>query len=1016
MATAFLRKFKPILNARRIKPNPLLTYEGLWKLARPNDPVPNENSDWPLTWTHAKVWLEKFRIPGLVIDIKGKVRCRYDPPRVNTHLNHTRFDIILHNKHVWLVNKNVAEFGKRYSGKQPEPELPRPRNSTEISDKWPRPDEKQQKLYFVDSVDEILNIEIGGTTEVAAVTGEEPEDFIRELVLEHNIEPGSLTCRNGVVEGFSICHPADPKIMIRVKRALSGDMVGDQPDDRKSWSDEDRHKNVLEWIKKLSAEMTPKFGLSHYNEQVLGLFDRFRRGPRCGIIKKVSTTCLGIDVVRAYTHFTRSIEKIPVFSKFDRLEKIPEDAPISDETFYLVHSDRPDLILFPQNQDLVPGSVLRYAEECGIKYTILGQLVPHQVLRVDPASVIDEMYESDLQDEDRKYVANLVYGLAARRNNKAAFGQLFQDTEEAKAYSNGQMRVDLAPGLHLVVDQVIRELSEGYRLVAALILNGMRILLHKIVSALGDYAVGVRMDCVYTTLTEEEARLRLTSFTFGKKIGDLRFVQDSLPPEGKLQTAKISWFNIENFNRQTQIRMNDEFDNDEAKRIIEQQTETILDDDTGCEFEVSCEGTPESLLVTGKYPGSGKSRLALHWGNKRKDMLVVCPTNVLCDSIWQKGYTAITTHKLLGRRPRGSEEEKFTPFDVWKYNVILFEEIYFYPVFQLEWIRDFLISHPSKIFIANGDPAQNEPVGQTLSVNFDAYYDQIMRQMFLRRLDLQIPKRYAPRDRERMTKLYDELLREQHDPFVIAKKYLPVVQWKTLTTGSDAARCPHVAFTNESVERVNRWAQSKLSNTLEWKVGDVAIGKTWAKVGKHKINSNSEYLVTEIMQSQMTVKGQDGILRTMKKDRVSKLFKRPWCRTGHSIQGQTVGDKLYIHDPDSFLATARWLRTAVTRCKTLDIILVTFQNPCHMASKTIQQRISNHVIVDRRKGRPFNSKDYVTEHWARQKIKTQGYSCAVCLEPLDLDWSIDRIDNSRAHVKDNCQISCRRCQNASGHR
>ena len=436
--------------------------------------------------------------------------------------------------------------------------------------------------------------------------------------------------------------------------------------------------------------------------------------------------------------------------------------------------------------------------------------IPHQVLRVDPASVIDEMYESDLQDEDRKYVANLVYGLAARRNNKTAFGQLFQDREEAKAYGNGQMRVDLAPGLHLVVDQVIRELSEGNRPVAALILNGMRILLHKIVSALGDYAVGVRTDCVYTTLTEEEARLRLTSFTFGKKIGDLRFVQDSLLPEGKLQTPKISWFNIENFNRQTQIRMNDEFDDDEAKRIIEQQTETILHDDTGCEFEVSREGTPESLLVTGKYPGSGKSRLALHWGNKRKDMLVVCPTNVLCDSIWQKGYTAITTHKLLGRRPRGSEEENFTPFDVSKYNVILFEEIYFYPVFQLEWIRDFMISHPGKIFIANGDPAQNEPVGQTLSVNFDAYYDQIMRLMFLRRLDLQIPKQYAQRDRERMTKLYDELLREQHDPFVIAKKYLPVVQWKTLTSGSVAfgrfagplatARCPHVAFTNKSVE------------------------------------------------------------------------------------------------------------------------------------------------------------------------------------------------------------------------
>ena len=35
----------------------------------------------------------------------------------------------------------------------------------------------------------------------------------------------------------------------------------------------------------------------------------------------------------------------------------------------------------------------------------------------------------------------------------------------------------------------------------------------------------------------------------------------------------------------------------------------------------------------------------------------------------------------------------------------------------------------------------------------------------------------------------------------------------------------------------------------------MAIGKTWARVGKYKINSNSEYIVSEITESQMTVEG-----------------------------------------------------------------------------------------------------------------------------------------------------------------
>ena len=888
--------------------------------------------------------------------------------------------------------------------------------------------------------------------DVVAVTGEEPEDLIRELVRDHNIEPGKLTCRNGVVEGFSIYHPKDKHVTIRVKRALSGDIVGEQPDDRKSWS-EKRHTDVLNWIEKLLAEVTPKFGLSRYNDQTLELFDRFRRGPRCGLIKDFSGNCLGIDVVRAYTYLIQNITEIPVFSKFDRLVKKPikrkerrkkpikpmsyeqlakilgaelsdeeddenprkkdgkyddfddfdykPEQDIFDEIFYLVEIEKPDHILFSQDEDLVPGSVLRYANECGIKYKVRARLKPHKVHKIDPADVIDEMYKSDLRDDDKKYVANLAYGLAARRNNKAAFGELFQDEEEAKAYSDGKMMVNLAPDLYLVVDQVTRELSEGYRPVAALILNEMRILLHKIVSALGESAIAVRTDCVYTTLSKEEARQRLSSFTFGECIGNLRFVEDATPPEGKLRTLKIKdKFDISGMEFPNQIFMKDEFDDDEAKRIIESDGEPIL--------------------ITGKYPGSGKSRLALHWGNRRKDMLVVCPTNVLCDDILRQGYTAITTHKLLGRKPRGSEEEeKFEPFDVSEYKVILFEEIYFYPVFQLEWLYDFMKSNEDKLFIANGDPAQNEPVGQTLNVNFDAYYERIMRQLFPRRLNLQIPKRYAPKDRKKMTRFYDELLRSsenEENPFDIAKKYLPVVSWETLHANDDAARHPHVAFTNESVDRVNRWAQTKIRGTMDWKVGDVAIGKTWARIGKNKINSNSEYFVTEITESQMTVKGRDGILRNVKREQVHGLFKRNWCRTGHSIQGRTIGEKLYIHDPDSYFATARWLRTAITRCQTMDITLVTFRNPCHMSHRVIRQRIKNHVIADKKKGRTFNIEDFVTEEWARKKIKMQGYNCAVCLEPLDLDWSIDRIDNSRAHVKDNCQISCRKCQLASGHR
>jgi len=260
--------------------------------------------------------------------------------------------------------------------------------------------------------------------------------------------------------------------------------------------------------------------------------------------------------------------------------------------------------------------------------------------------------------------------------------------------------------------------------------------------------------------------------------------------------------------------MKDEFDDEEAKKILQKpgrygkQVRIAPENVNPLLMTDEEENTPDPILITGKYPGTGKSRLALKWGNGRKDMLVVCPTNVLCDEISRSGYVAVTTHTLLGKRPLGVEDDQdFKPFDISSYNVILFQEIFFYPVYQLEWTYDFMISNRDKTFVANGDPAQNEPVGQTLNVDFDTYYNEITTWMFPRKLELTIPKRYLEKDRDKMTELYDELLEEKEHPFVIALKYLKVVDWNELKKDKNAAQYPHLAFTNNSTDRINDWAQ-----------------------------------------------------------------------------------------------------------------------------------------------------------------------------------------------------------------
>lgn len=107
----------------------------------------------------------------------------------------------------------------------------------------------------------------------------------------------------------------------------------------------------------------------------------------------------------------------------------------------------------------------------------------------------------------------------------------------------------------------------------------------------------------------------------------------------------------------------------------------------------------------------GKSRLAMRWARQAgKNMLVVCPSNALADKVSKDdGFDAITLHTLVGRRPEGAETSAtFVPTDVSPYDVVLFEEVYFYTVQQLEWLAAFVAAKKeTHMVLANGDPAQN---------------------------------------------------------------------------------------------------------------------------------------------------------------------------------------------------------------------------------------------------------------------------------------------------------------------
>jgi hypothetical protein len=112
----------------------------------------------------------------------------------------------------------------------------------------------------------------------------------------------------------------------------------------------------------------------------------------------------------------------------------------------------------------------------------------------------------------------------------------------------------------------------------------------------------------------------------------------------------------------------------------------------------------------------------------------------------------------------------------------------------------------------------------------------------------------------------------------------------------------------------------------------------------------------------------------------NKYLKRPYCRTAHSSQGLTLGDKMYIHNYKSNLANHRWMRTAISRCRTLNMVLVNHTHTSVSAHASIERRIEGHKQVDNEKKFNYDENDYVTKEWVSKKLKKQRYACAACNE------------------------------------
>ena len=156
---------------------------------------------------------------------------------------------------------------------------------------------------------------------------------------------------------------------------------------------------------------------------------------------------------------------------------------------------------------------------------------------------------------------------------------------------------------------------------------------------------------------------------------------------------------------------------------------------------------------------------------------------------------------------------------------------------------------------------------------------------------------------------------------------------------------------------------------------------------------------------------------------VKENLSLPYCRTGHVVQGRSVSGNVVIFDSKlSGLVTRNWLYVVVTRARDLSKVFYVENAVETMCTRQIENKIWSYKKQDITAGRFWKREKELSVDYIQGLSKKQGHVCFLCggimnfVNKLDdpNNWSVDRLNDSLAHVRGNCKLSHISCNVGKG--
>lgn len=936
--------------------------------------------------------------------------------------------VMIKNNHLYQLNNNLKQLQQKPDYEDDE------RQDIKVSNKYHiveqvKDKEIKTKEIFCKTMKEIFD-------NIISISKEKDIQCIR-IITNENLNKVLLYCIKNNYEPKVYFNTFLFKLLLYVENKTvyieTGDnnpMYGSQI----SFESIQEYKQFDNAYNEIYQQVVKKEYISEFHPQALEVDNFYKIQPLVAMLENGNLNEMydTIDKIKAYTHLLMSIQKVPVFHYFDIYQPY-KNSKIEDLTYYIIECIKPTMInkiLFGNKYNRTYGFVLKQLTDEQMKdIKILQERKPYKIEEVNFKTAVNELYKKQISTEQKKMIVNKLTGMLELKYNKAHITKVFEDITEAECYKikyGGKMlpvsvynenftdikeddtyinlinqNVDCPYYLVNVFNK--ETLTNGLYPIKDIIYLQQRVELYRMYEKLVNNKIpvyGFKTDSIYTdrSISITHKKIITSNFNLNNEIGNYRIENNKFLPSTLLELKENELIEIQDYTTPKIKTFEDEKDTNTINNYLSDK---------------------HSVMIKGEFPGVGKSTLCKNYDNKS---LFILPYNKLCQNLKNEGFIAMTYSKVFGLYANDIELKTLKEMDITEYKTVIFDEALLYTPDRLKRLDKLIHRYPNIKFMATGDTEQRNPIG------FDDsnYLNKCIDIIFPNQILLTDIKRLTNEKDKSIWKLMkQDIFKSKMTLNEFCKKY----KLNTISKIEDVKTTKNICYFNFRCLTVNEFVNNTiLKKTERYSVGTEIICRKYEKSKEYVLNTNYTYRIKTLKPKVKIVDETDNKEYTIDNKLLYSHFKLPYALTCDSIQGLSFGEdeKITIFDANIPYTDKKYLWTAITRCRKLENITV-FIHPDSEVERFKNSRISqyftfkcdNYKTQDNKAKRIWKDESFIDSIWFNKMLEKQNYKCYYCQSEFQLDVddnsnvnsniTADRINNSKAHLQNNCLLACLTC-------